>query len=177
MSSFQNLPSQLTALLLGWAFTLYLGHRASVRAEALKRKDKVIDRLESLSSWVEDEVRKTHFDPATSEDAYAAMLSQIEIRLGQLNKLCGTEAIAAREIATLRDVDFFSQNLQTIHYQIRDRATGIVEEIEIAFNDLYFERHGLLRRAQALIPELYGVVAALAGLLLLAMLGKAIADL
>lgn len=177
MSSFQNLPSQLTALLLGWAFTLYLGHRANVRAETLKRKDKLIDRLEALSSWVEEEVRKPHFDPATTEAAYAAMLSQIEIRLGQMNKLSGTEAFAAQEIATLRGVDFFSPNLQTVHYQIRDRATGIVEDIEIAFNDLYFERNGFLRRAQSRIPELHGVVAALAGLLLLAILGKAIASL
>lgn len=177
MSSFQNLPSQLTALLLGWAFTLYLGHRANVRAEALKRKDKVIDRLESLSSWVEDEVRKPHFDPATTEAAYAAMLSQIEIRMGQMNKLSGTEVCAAHEIATLRDVDFFSPDLQIIHYQIRDRASGIVENIELGFNELYFERNGLLRRAQSVTPELYGVVAALAGLLLLAMLGRAIANL
>lgn len=177
MSSFQNLPSQLTALLLGWAFTLYLGHRANVRSETLKRKDKVIDRLEALSEWVEDEVRKPHFNPSTTEAAYAAMLSQIEIRLDQMNKLSGTEAFASQEIATLRDVDFFAPNIQTVHYQIRDRATGIVEEIEIAFNDLYFERNGLLRRAQALIPELYGVVVALAGLVLLAMLGKAVAAL
>lgn len=56
--NFQNLPGQLIVLLIGWAFTLYLQYNANRRAEALKRKDKIIDRLDNLSSWVEDEVEK-----------------------------------------------------------------------------------------------------------------------
>lgn len=100
--NFQNLPGQLIVLLIGWAFTLYLQYNANRRAEALKRKDKIIDRLDNLSSWVEDEVEKKNFDASRAEEAYTGLMLELELRVNQFNGHVRASIVDIERVGELR---------------------------------------------------------------------------
>lgn len=170
--SFQNLPAQLTALLLGWLFTLYLQHVSNRRTEALKRKDKIIDKLDDLADWVEGETTKDEFDPSYTEEAYSGLILQIELRINQFNSHVGRDAIKADQIAALRDVDFFNEGgLGRLPYDVRSTASVLVEHIELSCDSIYFNKT-LLRRMGGFLAELYGVIVSLVALILLFVLIK-----
>lgn len=84
--NFENLPGQLLALALGWSFTVFIQNRSNRRAEALKRKDKIIDKLEDLADWVESEIGKDDFSSVRTESTFAGLVTQIEVRIGHLNR-------------------------------------------------------------------------------------------
>lgn len=172
--SFQNLPAQLTALLLGWLFTIYLQHISNRRAEALKRKDKIIDRLDDLAGWVEDETTKAGFNPTHTEEAFSGILLQIELRINQFNSHVGKQAISSEQIALLRGVDFFNvANLARLPYDVRLMASDLVEHIELVCDSIYFNK-SFLRRVGHFLAELYGVIVALFALLLVLVIGRLI---
>lgn len=170
--SFQNLPAQLTVLLLGWLFTLYLQHVSNRRTEALKRKDKIIDKLDDLADWVEDETTKDGFNPGYTEEAYSGLILQIELRVNQFNSHVRRDAIKAEQIAALRDIDFFNATgLERLPYDVRSTASTLVEQIELACDSIYFNKT-FLRRMGGFLAELYGVIVSFVALILLFVLIK-----
>lgn len=173
--NFQNLPPTLMALLLGWLFTLYVQHVSNRRTEALKRKDKIIDKLDDLAGWVDGEISKDDYDPAYTEEAYTGLLLHVELRANQFNKHVGREAINVGKIAELRDLDFFNvASLSRLPYQVRAISSQLVEDIELACDSIYFS-NSLLRRIRLFVHEMYGVVIALLALIVLCVFIK-IAD-
>lgn len=169
--SFQNLPAQLTALLLGWMFTLYLQYVANRRTEALKRKEKIIDKLDDLSDWVESEISKDNFSATDTEEAFGGILLHIELRINQFNAHVGQAVIDSGKIASLRDVDFFeASGLKKLPYIVRAHSSQLIEEIELECNKLYFA-DSLLRRVMSFLAELYGVIVAIVALILAVLLG------
>lgn len=169
--SFQNLPAQLTVLLLGWMFTLYLQYVANRRSEALKRKDKIIDKLDDLSDWVESEVTKDNFSASDTEEAFGSALLHIELRINQFNSHVGSKVIDAGKIAELRNLDFFdSPGLPKLPYSVGALSSQFIEEIELACNDRYFS-NSWLRRSMHFLAELYGLVVGVVALILVVLLG------
>lgn len=169
--SFQNLPAQLTALLLGWMFTLYLQYLANRRAEALKRKDKIIDKLDDLSSWVESEVTKEGFSPSDTEEAFSGILLHIELRINQFNSHVGRDVIDSKRIGPLRDVDFFNApGLSKLPYIVGACSSQFIENIELECGKLYFS-NSPLRRVMNFLAELYGVIVGVVLLILVVLLG------
>jgi len=169
--SFQNLPTQLTALLLGWMFTLYLQYVANRRTEALKRKEKIIDKLDALPDWVESEVSKNNFSATDTEEAFGGILLHIELRINQFNAHVGSVVIDSGKIASLRDVDFFEEcGLEKLSYIVRAHSSQLIEEIELKCNKLYFA-DSLLRRIISFLEELYGVIVAVVAIIFVVLLG------
>ncbi|MHA6127162.1 hypothetical protein ACX3YD_13370 [Pseudomonas fluorescens group sp. PF-1] len=155
--NFQNLPGQLIVLLIGWMFTLYLQYNANRRAEALKRKDKIIDRLDDLASWVEDEVGKENFKASRAEEAYTGLMLELELRVNQFNGHVRTAIVDIEMVGALRDLDFFEESgRDELSYKARALASQIVEKIEMGCDDLYFSR-SVLHRINRFLYELSGV--------------------
>ena len=130
--NFENLPGQLLALALGWSFTVFIQNRSNRRAEALKRKDKIIDKLEDLSDWVESEIGKDDFSSVRTESTFAGLITQIEVRIGHLNRHVGKEIFDAASLSRLREIEIHegaTDNLET-PYLIRDASADIIEQIE-----------------------------------------------
>lgn len=147
--NFDNVPAQMIALVCGWSFTVYLQYKSNRRAESLKRKDKIIDKLEALAGWVASEVGKDAFSPVNTETTYAGMISQIEERISQLNKHVGREVFDGGQLLVLRDIEIHvlaCANSQT-PYKIREAVADIVEDIEACCDAEYFSRQGFLVRA------------------------------
>lgn len=144
--NFDNVPAQMIALVCGWSFTVYLQYRSNRRAESLKRKDKIIDKLEALADWVESEIEKSSFSPVNTETTYAGMISQIEVRIDQLNNHVGREVFDGTKLLALREIEIHAlscANSQT-PYKIREAVADIVEGIEVCCDAEYFSRKGFL---------------------------------
>ena len=175
--NFQNLPGQLIVLLIGWAFTLYLQYNANRRAEALKRKDKIIDRLDNLSSWVEDEVEKKNFDASRAEEAYTGLMLELELRVNQFNGHVRASIVDIERVGELRGLDFFvASDRDGLSYKARALASQIVEEIELGCDDLYFNR-SVLGRINNFLYELSGVAFGLLSILIFSLLVWAFSNL
>ena len=175
--NFQNLPGQLIVLLIGWAFTLYLQYNANRRAEALNRKDKIIDRLDNLSSWVEDEVEKKNFDASRAEEAYTGLMLELELRVNQFNGHVRASIVDIERVGELRGLDFFvASGRDELSYKARALASQIVEEIELGCDDLYFNR-SVLGRINNFLYELSGVAFGLLSILIFSLLVWAFSNL
>lgn len=175
--NFQNLPGQLIVLLVGWMFTVYLQYNANRRAEALKRKDKIIDRLDNLSSWVEDEVAKANFDASRAEEAYTGFMLELELRVNQLNGHVRTSLVDIAMVGALRDLDFFEESgRDELSYKARALASQIVEKIELGCDELYFSSSAL-SRVNRFLYELSGVAFGLLSILIFTLLIWAFSNL
>ena len=154
--NFDNVPAQMIALVFGWSFTVYLQSRSNRRSESLKRKDKIIDKLEALADWVESEVGKDTFSSVNTETTYSGMISQIEVRIVQLNEHVGREVFDGRQLLKLRDIeihDLACANSQT-PYKIREAVADIVEDIEMCCDEEYFSRQGFLIKVEGWLAAL-----------------------
>lgn len=175
--NFQNLPGQLIVLLIGWMFTIYLQYNANRRAEALKRKDKIIDRLDNLSSWVEDEVGKENFDASRTEEAYTGLMLELELRVNQFNGHVRTSIVDVAMVGALRDLDFFEvSGRDGLSYKARALASQIVERIELGCDELYFS-NSVLSRINRFLYELSGVAFGLLSILIFIVLIWALSNL
>lgn len=158
--NFENLPAQMLALMLGWSFTVFIQNRSNWRVEALKRKDKIVDKLEELSEWVESEVAKTLFDSTQTETTYSGMISQIEVKIQQLNQHIGKEIFDGALLSKLRQVEIFSkaeENAST-PYRIREAAADVVEEVELCCNSEYFGKKGVVSVLNDYVIHFRGLV-------------------
>lgn len=174
--NFDNVPAQMIALVCGWSFTVYLQYKSNRRAESLKRKDKIIDKLEALADWVESEVEKTSFSSVNTETTYSGMISQIEVRIAQLNDHVGREIYDGTKLLALREIEIHvlpCANSQT-PYKIREAVADIVEGIEICCDAEYFSRKSFCAKVVAGVSGLNkfaqyfkGAVLALISLLLI----------
>ncbi|MCR8976435.1 hypothetical protein [Pseudomonas sp. S11P7] len=146
--NFDNVPAQMIALVFGWSFTVFCSIAPIIGAESLKRKDKVIDKLEALAGWVESEIKKDNFSSANTEITYSGMISQIEVRIAQLNYHVGKNIFDGSKLAILRDIEIHSKasfNADT-PYKIREAVSDIVENIEVCCDAEYFSRKGVRAR-------------------------------
>lgn len=172
-----DVPVQFWVLFLGWSFTLYLQHRSNRRTEALKRKDKLIDKIEDLIEWVQDETKKVKFTASDAEICYTSFLTQIELRTHQFNTHVKSNVLSVKFLSQLREIDFFaSSGLDRYPFTVRDIAFEFIDHVEMACNDLYFGGAPLAKRINQyfnkFVPELTGVAFALLSLILLVFLFK-----
>lgn len=176
--NFASLPGTVVGLVAGWIFTVYLQRRANHRAEALKRKDKLVDKLEGLSDWVEGEITKSNFSAINTERSYTAMLSQLELKMIQFNKHVRKNVIDPSELVDLRNANFYlpAAQLPDLPYDIRDFAADVIEHIEGSCNSMFFDS-SLLRRAESVYHDLKGVIAGIGVVIAVIILGKVIAML
>ena len=164
--NFQNLPAQLIILLCGWSFTLYLDRRSKHRAEAIKRKDYIISKIDDIADWLDDEISKDNFQPARTESSLAGMITQIELKMVQFNSHVKLELLDPSKLSTLRDIDldppkednnkasYFlalqnediqedtlqkkGPDLSAIYYEMRDLSSDLIENIESSCNSYFF---------------------------------------
>ncbi|KAA0696326.1 hypothetical protein DT594_02920 [Halopseudomonas laoshanensis] len=156
-------------LVLGWIFVISKDHIALHRSEALKQKDSIIDKLEKLNDWLEKTVATKSSNASKIETLYSAKLSDIEIRITQINYHVKSEIISSTILLPLRDLDFdlMSKNKQD---EISNRSLlntlNVCEKIHTTFHQYYFIDKGLIKTANKVFPELYGVAAGLLAILL-----------
>lgn len=170
-----EVPIQFWALLLGWMFTLYLQRLSNRRAEALKRKDKLIDKIEGLVEWVEGEVSKEKFSAADAETSYTSLLTHIELRIHQFNAHVRSNVIGVELLGELRRIDFFAKSgLDRYPFVVRDTAFELIDHIELKCNQLYFEDGDIVERVRrkfmTFASDWAGAAFALFSLILLVML-------
>ena len=168
--NFQNLPAQLIILLCGWSFTLYLDRRAKHRAEAIKRKDYIISKIEDIADWLDTETSKENFQPARTESSLAGMITQIELKMVQFNSHVKRELLDPSKLSTLRNVNLDSvekhigeldsdgldkknyiasgstnakPDLSAIYYEMRELSSDLIEDIESSCNIYFFPENSL----------------------------------
>jgi len=173
--NFSHLPSQLIAILLGWIFTLFLQYRANVRAESIRKKDKIIERIDKLVDWAEKSTAQIADNPNDVEEIYAAMVSQIEIRITNLNSLLRPHSVQSGSLVQLRSVDILDADSSGEPIkQLRMAAVSLAEDLELACDSRYFSREPIPIKLKRHASELLGVAAAFLALLsLLALISAA----
>ncbi|MBH3330993.1 hypothetical protein I5L56_15270 [Pseudomonas oryzihabitans] len=150
-----NLPTQLFGLACGWAFTLYLQHRANHRTEALKRKDKLVEKIDALPEWLDKKISDEDFDALSVEDAFSGLLSRIEIKAGQLNNHVGEKLVCIEKIAELRQLDLsiiptssetdsfdeemIKQAKLALNSQVRTISSDLADAIEQVCDTYFFK--------------------------------------
>ncbi|MBD8192168.1 hypothetical protein IFR35_09825 [Pseudomonas fluorescens] len=176
--SFDNLPGQMIVLMLGWTFTVYLQVRSNNRAEALKRKDNIIDKLEALPGWLEDEISKDDFSLGRSEESFAGHVSQIEVKVGQLNRHVGKPIIDRVIFNRLMLFELMpkAEDNKALPYEVRDAAWDIIEKIESSCTDEYFARQGVLSFLKGYIYDFSGVILGVATIVVIVRLGSFLSD-
>ena len=180
--NFQNLPAQLIILLCGWSFTLYLDRRAKHRAEAIKRKDYIISKIEDIADWLDKEISKDSFQPARTESSLAGMLTQIELKIIQFNSHVKKELLDPSKLSALRGVNLYQtvdtsnsnrdienaavtsnesakqepeHDLSFIYYEIRDHSSDLIEDIESNCNDYFFPENRFPQLPNNWIPHVF----------------------
>lgn len=174
--TFANLPGQLIVLVLGWGFTVYLGLRSNSRAEALKTRDKIVDKLEALSEWVEDELKRTPFDFSELETGFSGLLSQIELKIGHFNAHVGENVVDVDVLRELRGFEF-SETLEeneAFYSKIRHASWNAIDTVEMDSNEKFFMKKGMLTYFNGFVHAFYGVIVGAASLLVVYCVGKLI---
>ena len=166
--NFQYLPAQLMVLLLGWMFTLYLQGRSNHRAESIRRKDRIIDKLDELAAWAENQTTKENFSPSQVEESFSELLLHIELRMNHLNQHINHKepSFKTQSLSPLRDVDFFSENLNPIPYHVHSHASHIIEDIEIKSAEIFFS-NSMIHKTKLMIYEVHGILFGLISLALI----------
>lgn len=136
-----NLPTQLFAIFLGWLFTLWLQQRANIKSEAIRKKDKLIDRVDKLADWAEKNTPVDMEDGALAEEIYSAMVSQIEIRTQNLYILLGDRNEPLGMLAELRGVDIIDAGGHKENIKLlRITVISLIEVLELACDSRYFSK-------------------------------------
>jgi hypothetical protein len=149
--NFQNVPGQIIILLIGWSFTLFLDHRSKHRAEAIKRKDSIITRLDNIPDWLEKKLEKDH-DLTQIETSLAGFVTRIELKIIQLNNHLKVTLIDTNLLSTIRDLDI-SETAEPSHisHKTRELSSDIAEHIEQKFDQHIFSKN---RYSEKLEPTL-----------------------
>ena len=174
--SFANLPAQLIVLVLGWGFTVYLGIRSNSRGEALKTRDKIVDKLEALSEWVEDELKREPFDFSEFETGFSGLLSQIELKIGHLNAHVGEQIVGAEVLRDLREIEFsetVGEN-EGLYSKVRHASWNAIDAVEMESNEKFFMRKGMLAYFRGFVHTFYGVIVGAISILVVYCVGKLI---
>jgi hypothetical protein len=172
--NWQNLPGQLLALFLGWSFTVYFQYVSNRRAEALKRKDKIIDKLDDLSGWIESEISKEDFSLTDTETSYSGMVSHIELRVRQLNSHVGRQILDPNELSILREIEIHSslEFNKRLPYVVREASSDVIERVEAECDREYFGQRGFLQFLNNYIQDLAGILMTLVSFLLVAAIAQ-----
>lgn len=175
--NFDNLPGQLVALMLGWSFTVYMQVRSNSRAEALKTRDKIVDKLEALSEWVEDEVEREDFSYSNFETGYSGLLSQIELKISNLNTHIGESTVDATVLRDLREMEISEDKLnnQDLYLRVRHAAWNAIDSIDIASNEKFFMKKSKLVFFKEYVHAYYGVIVGALSILIVYYVGRMIA--
>lgn len=173
---FESLPGQLIALMLGWSFTVYMQVRSNSRAEALKTREKVVDKLESLSDWVEDELEREEFQFSDFESGYAGLLSQIELKIVNLNTHIGLNAVDVNVLRDLREMEIFEEavNNKDLYLRVRHAAWNAIDSIEMASNEKFFMKKGVVAYFRDYVHTYYGVIVGALSILTVYYVGRII---
>lgn len=171
--NFSNLPAQLIAIFLGWVFTLFIQRRANIRSEAIRKKDKLIDRIEKLVDWVEKAYPIEDDLGAMSEEIYSAYVSQIEMRIITLDRLLKQDAVGTELVSSIRTIDILDKCKHANPVkEARLAAFDLIEALEIACDLRYFAKKTLEQHANRFIYEFSGVAAACMALIFSLALAK-----
>jgi len=173
---FDNLPGQLIALMLGWSFTVYMQVRSNSRAEALKTREKIVDKLEALSEWVEDELKREEFFYSDFESGYAGLLSQIELKIVNLNAHIGENAVDATVLRDLREMEISEtkEDNDDLYLKVRHAAWNAIDSIDMTSNEKFFMKKGKLAFFKDYVHAYYGVIVGAFAILAVYYVGKTI---
>lgn len=180
---FLNLPTALIALILGWLFTLRQQHKSNLRAEAIRRKDKIVDKIDKIIDWIEKQSTDEKVSDHHLEAGYSAFISQVEIRLCHLNTLVNCDIVDLSFLVRLRSIDI-AEDRTDLPHRVREAASDLIEQLELSCSRLYFEKVTWLERLRRWVlelnakkHELAGIATALWALAGLAAFGDALSKL
>jgi hypothetical protein len=164
---------QLIVLLAGWGFALTQDYRSRHRNETLKKKDKIIDRIESLQKWLEEEIKNNDFSSSQAETFYSGKITQIEFKISQLNKHIRREAFSSEILVNLRNIDL-EKSKNEIKHEIQKASFETTEEIETTYNEQLFSKKGISQFLAYNRHTLLGLAAGLSCITLLFIIFKLI---
>lgn len=175
--NFSNLPAQLIAIFLGWVFTLFMQRQANIRSEAIRKKDKLIDRVEKLVDWVENAWPIKDDLGVMYEEIYSAYVTQIEMRIITLDRLLQQEAIGTELVSSIRTIDILNkcEHASPVK-EVRLAAFDLIEALEIACDSKYFAKKTLEQRVNRFTYEFNGVTAACIALFFILALAKYVSN-
>lgn len=119
----------------GWGFLFYLNTRTLKKSEISRMKDRVIDRIEKTQEWYSKEYLKTNSSSERTEieDYFSGKISNIELRLTQINNYIGKDIFSPNCLVEWRSIDNTASDKnqkQTTLKEIHDASLNIIDYIE-----------------------------------------------
>jgi hypothetical protein len=134
---------QVVLVLIGWVILFYLNNRTLRRSEISRIKDRLIERIDAVRSWYVDEVRldSDGLNRLSLEQNLSAHVSQIELRMGQLNDYLGVDILDFDSLAHIRTIDNDkSRPLQEIIEEVHVKFLDLSERIEVSYDRFFGSR-------------------------------------
>lgn len=124
---------------IGWGFLFYLNNRTLKKSEISRMKDRVIDRIEKTQEWYIKEYWNSKSDSERTEieDHFSGKISNIEMRLSQINNYIGRNVFSSDCLVEWRSIDNTAANntdkKKTIK-SIHDVSFQIIDYIESRYD-------------------------------------------
>lgn len=153
---------QVAIALAGWAFLFYLHNRTLRRSEISRLKDRLVDKVENTYEWLVKELEDESCDRLVLESNLSAKVTQVELRVRQLNHYVRCEIVTTENLAILRNIDVAQSNKQYLINIANEAIADTIESIESSYDSHYFEQSYLTRVWKSRKEDLFGAALALA---------------
>lgn len=155
---------QIWIAVFGWIFLFFLNNRTLRRSDISRQKDRLVERVDTIRNWYVDEIRLDEDGKSrmSLEQNLSAQVTQIEIRIKQLNYYVRAEIVSPEILARIRGIDnSASRALREIIEEVHVECSELNEAIEVAYDDFFRDRNALRRFWLAYGYELSGAALAL----------------
>jgi len=139
---------QVWIAIVGWIFLFYLNNRTLRRSDISRQKDRLVERVDAIRDWYIDEIRldEAGGNRMSLEQNLSAQITQVEIRIKQLNNYVKCEIVNPEILAKIRGIDNSSSRcLREIIEEVHIECSDLNESIELAYDKFLGEKN-LLRR-------------------------------
>lgn len=154
--------TQIIFQFLGWGFLLFLSNRTIRRTELSRLKDQLVEQIEGLASWLEEELKNKNNSALSLERAYTGKISRIDLLLQQLNSLSRFKLLNEKVLFKFWDLDidaiFSSKQL----HELKQIQQDAIETIEVSYHSTLFKQNFIKKLYLNYKPELFGTVISLA---------------
>lgn len=153
--------SQFFALVVGWLYLFLLNNRTLKRSEISRLKDRLVDKINTECAWCINEIQRE--SPSNQiEQIFSGKLTQIELRLNQINHYVGCELLKERMLFKLRDIDLLgSDSVENKVHMIYSESADLIEHIEHSYDVHFVSTNILLRFWISCRLEILGALTAL----------------
>lgn len=155
--------TQIFFVFAGWALLIYLSNRTLRRGEISRLKDRLVDSVSLLQEKLSDKVEKLAEPPNREELSQlefivSAKATQLEFKVGQINRYVGFQLIRIDHIVQLRETDLYDPEELPMVFDV---LFDMIEHIESRYDGYFYNDRSFIKYLGHKKLELQGAVLAL----------------